>query len=362
MREARDLAQRLLELPHQLQRALGALGRLRRVQARVAGQRGDALVQLRVVLHRARAERVEAGVEVEVALREPVVVADDLRLGDLGQLRRLGAAEVLGQQVVPVRDVELGGDERAPALLRLLEDRHRAVALHRRLELRRSARLGACPGSRVGVQAVVVERAHASPPRARPRPRRRGRRRGGRCPRALRCSVIAISRPSSSSGKPGLTPSAAQRSMTCVDRRVELDRELAHDRLLVQQLDAVERGERRARVGGALEQQLAQLDEPAAAEPAQVDDAGERVERLRGADVVGRLLAADVLLARLQREHEAAAAVDVGASRPRCGRACGAGRPPGRRRSRTTGRRSRAGCRASAPPPRRRRRRTRRAA
>ena len=50
---------------------------------------------------------------------------------------------------------------------------------------------------------------------------------------------------------------------------------------------------------------------PAAAEPGQVDDAGERVERLRGADVRGRLLAADVLLARLQRQHEAAAAVDV---------------------------------------------------
>ena len=39
---------------------------------------------------------------------------------------------------------------------------------------------------------------------------------------------------------------------------------------------------------------------------------GERVQRLRGADVVGRLLAADVLLAGLQREHEAAAPVGVG--------------------------------------------------
>ena len=68
-------------------------GALQRVQARVARQRRDALVQLRVVLHRARAERVEAGVEVEVALGQPVVVADDLRLGDLRQLRRLRAAE-----------------------------------------------------------------------------------------------------------------------------------------------------------------------------------------------------------------------------------------------------------------------------
>ena len=35
----------------------------------------------------------------------------------------------------------------------------------------------------------------------------------------------------------------------------------------------------------------------------------ERVERVVGADVAGRALAADVLLARLQREHEAALAV-----------------------------------------------------
>jgi hypothetical protein len=48
------------------------------------------------------------------------------------------------------------------------------------------------------------------------------------------------------------------------------------------------------------------------AEPRQVDDARQRVERLGGADVVRRLLAADVLLARLEREHEPAAAVDVG--------------------------------------------------
>ena len=83
VRQPGDLGERALQLPHQPQRALRAPRVLERVQARVAGQRGDPLVQLRVVLHRARAERVEAGVEVEVALREAVVVADDLRLGDL---------------------------------------------------------------------------------------------------------------------------------------------------------------------------------------------------------------------------------------------------------------------------------------
>ena len=96
-----------------------------------------------------------------------------------------------------------------------------------------------------------------------------------------------------------------------LDRRVERDRELAHHRLLVQQSHAVELGQPLACVGGALQHQLGELDDPLAAEPAQVDDPRQRVERLGGADVRGRLLAADVLLARLQREHEAALAVEV---------------------------------------------------
>ena len=105
-----------------------------------------------------------------------------------------------------------------------------------------------------------------------------------------------------------------------VDGSVEADRELAGDRRVVQQLDPVDRGQALARVGGAADQQLAQLDDPAAAEPGEVDRPGERVQRLRRADVVGRLLAADVLLAGLQREHEAAPAVGVGGL---------AGDPPG---------------------------------
>ena len=95
------------------------------------------------------------------------------------------------------------------------------------------------------------------------------------------------------------------------DVGVQAQRELAHDRLLVQLLDALDRGQLLARVVGAGQQQLAQLDDPAPPQPAQVDDAGERVERLRGADVRGRALAADVLLAGLQREHEAAATLEV---------------------------------------------------
>ncbi len=107
-------------------------------------------------------------------------------------------------------------------------------------------------------------------------------------------------------------PSAAQRSSTSWTGASRRERELARDRRVVEKLDAVDRGERLARIRGAADHQLAQLDQAALAEPDQVEDAAERDQRLRGADVVGRLLAADVLLARLEREDETAAAVDVG--------------------------------------------------
>src|SRR5690606_23323495 len=66
-----------------------------------------------------------------------------------------------------------------------------------------------------------------------------------------------------------------------------------------------------ARMMGAACDELGQLDGAHAAEPREVDDAGQGVEHLGGADVVRGLLAADVLLARLEGEHESAPAVDV---------------------------------------------------
>jgi hypothetical protein len=69
-------------------------------------------------------------------------VAHDLRLGDLGQLRRLGASEMVGEKTGLLRHVELGRHECAPAGLGLLEDRDRVVALHRRLEHRAAVGAG----------------------------------------------------------------------------------------------------------------------------------------------------------------------------------------------------------------------------
>ena len=188
VRQPRDLGERVLELPHQPQRALGAARRLRRVQARVPRQRRDALVQLGVVLHRARAERIEARVEVEVALREPVVVADDLGLGDLRQPRRLGAAHARGQELVEraLGDVQRRGDERAAAGPRALVDRQHAVALHRRLVQRRLAHDVAPAGVRPAARSAATASPSTSARRS--------------MSAFERCSVSATSSPSACSG------------------------------------------------------------------------------------------------------------------------------------------------------------------
>ena len=170
VRQPGDLAEGPLQLPHELEGPLGVLRALERVQARVPRERRHALVQARVVLHRARAERVEARVEVEVPLREVDVVADDLRLGDLGQRRRGRAPQARRQQRLGVLlgDVERRAGEGAPARGALLEDRPGPVALQRRLDGRPGGDGGVPVVGLVGldagvaVQAVVVDRAHAA--------------------------------------------------------------------------------------------------------------------------------------------------------------------------------------------------------
>ena len=65
-----DLREDLLEPPHELERALRRLVLLVRMQVAETGQRRGPLVHARVVLHRARAERVEARVDAERAVGE----------------------------------------------------------------------------------------------------------------------------------------------------------------------------------------------------------------------------------------------------------------------------------------------------
>ena len=159
------------------------------MQPGVAGQRRDPLVEPRVVLHRAGAERVEARVEVEVAPREPVVVADDLRLGDLGQLGRLGAEEPLRDQLL---ERALGDVASAGSV---------AGAAARRPSARRSCVAGSrCCG--VGVSAVWAPR---------------GRRRRSR-PRLLRTwRVLAASAKRAIRRRRARPSASASRSMSARD-------------------------------------------------------------------------------------------------------------------------------------------------
>src|SRR5206468_11743282 len=118
--QACDRLQDLLAPPHQLERALRAVLVLVGMKVREAGQRYEPLVDPRVVLHRAGAEWIEAGVDPEVASRELGEVAEDLRLRELRQPRRLGAAQLLGN--VCRREVVARRLAAAATGLRLLED------------------------------------------------------------------------------------------------------------------------------------------------------------------------------------------------------------------------------------------------
>ena len=113
--EPGHLEEDLLQLPLELERPLGCGVIGQRMQVREAGQPGEPLVDPRVVFHGAAAERIEPGVDPEVARRELGEVAQHLGLGELGQARRLGSAQ-LGRDL---RDREPGRGDADPATARL---------------------------------------------------------------------------------------------------------------------------------------------------------------------------------------------------------------------------------------------------
>ena len=122
-REARDLGEDPLQVPHELERALRVLVVGVRMQVAEAGKRCEPLVHARVVLHRAGAERIEAGVDAERAIGERREVADDLRLGELGQPGRARAAQRVGN--LRHREVRPRRPAGATAGARPLEDQRR---------------------------------------------------------------------------------------------------------------------------------------------------------------------------------------------------------------------------------------------
>ena len=146
-RQPGDLGEDLLQPPHELERALRSVLLLVRVQVAEPGQRDDPLVHARVVLHRAAAERVEAGVDPEVPVGERREVADELGLGDLGQAGRPAAAKRLGDldaREVLVTRQRAGAASRARALVDQL---HRSST---------SARRSISSGVRFSVTATMI--------------------------------------------------------------------------------------------------------------------------------------------------------------------------------------------------------------
>ena len=143
--QAGDLLEVLAGLVEEPERALGVGVGLERVEAREARVGGGLLVDARVVLHRARAERVELRVDRELALAEVGVVAHDLGHPELGPVGR-GADELGGDR--GLLDIEPGEGDGARAGGALLEDRGdgRAVA----------AGLGGGGGGEVDAGAGVV--------------------------------------------------------------------------------------------------------------------------------------------------------------------------------------------------------------
>src|SRR5205085_12662366 len=144
--EPGDLGEDLLQAPLELERTLYAVLVLQRMEVREPGQLPEPLVDPRVVLHRAGAERVEARVDAEVARRQLGEVADELELGHLRKARRVGAPKLLRE--LAAREALVARDERrAPAGLRLLVDQiHAAVT-----SARTSASLSISSGVRFSV-------------------------------------------------------------------------------------------------------------------------------------------------------------------------------------------------------------------
>ena len=86
---AGDLGEDALESVHDGEDALRLVIGLHRVGFGEAGHGGDGVVDLGVELHRARAQGVHLGVDGVVELGETGVVADDVELGDLGEVEAL---------------------------------------------------------------------------------------------------------------------------------------------------------------------------------------------------------------------------------------------------------------------------------
>ncbi len=119
----RDFPQHLLQLVQAGEKALTDRFRRQRMTDQEAGQRGQPVADPRVVLHGAGAQRIKVGVDGEILLRQPGVVAHRLEFRDFRQRRGPTAAQRfrnVGQGV----SRRAGGNHRLPAGTGLVEYQH----------------------------------------------------------------------------------------------------------------------------------------------------------------------------------------------------------------------------------------------
>ena len=319
---AGDFEQPAAELVDQLQRAGHGGGRLQRMDVGKAGQPRHLLVEARIVLHRARAERIDAHVDGVVLLAEPHVVAHRLRLGEAGKVDRRFAAML--SEAVAFRcghvDVDAGDLRAADLEEQRLLDGEPAIAGEGFVLRPRSARRGwggpgrSCESLRKSGAAtsplplagrglgegwltmrVAAERTPASPA-----PPRKGE--GSSVARgagltalppsasanasisaSVTVSVAATTRRFARSGCPGTSRETGTPAMMPLrrqrldDRRGglrQLHRELVEERL-VQHLDARHFRERIGELAGAGVVRLGELPQPRLAEQRHVRGEGE---------------------------------------------------------------------------------------
>ncbi len=298
--------------PLELERALRGVLVDERMQVAEPRQPDEALVDARVVLHRAGAERIEARVDPEVAVRERGEVAQHLGLGELRQARRLAAGELRPGPAAPGGRAAARRARGGPAAsARRSAPRHGASASARRSissVVRFSVTATRSASSRPGV--VASERvAGIDAPRA------RGADRVGRAPSGADRKLLerCLIRETASS-----SPRSPRRSFAyCGERHAGLPR----------------------------------LAQPLRAEQREVHQPRQREQGLVGGDVRRRLLAPDVLLARLQGEDIAALARGVQRLADDPAREPADVAPRARRGTRSAGRRSSSKLPADWPSP-----------
>ena len=129
-----DFLQHLGQLVHEAQGPLRARLRGERVQSRETPEPARRLVDLGVVLHRARAQRIQGTVHVVVLERQLRVVPDHLVFGHFREPRRFGAQMSRRDQLVHGTGVHVGPRHASAAAtgVRSLEYGGRRLALERK--------------------------------------------------------------------------------------------------------------------------------------------------------------------------------------------------------------------------------------